>query len=54
MKEVRHQFPGIGINLTGEPVLDYDEMRQSQSDATKATVLTAVPSSCCTPSRSPE
>jgi hypothetical protein len=42
MKEVRGQFPGVGINLTGEPVLDYDEMRQSQSDATKATVVTAV------------
>jgi uncharacterized protein len=42
MKEVRRQFPGLGINLTGEPVLDYDEMLQSQSDATKATVLTAV------------
>jgi hopanoid biosynthesis associated RND transporter like protein HpnN len=42
MKEVRDQFPGVGINLTGEPVLDYDEMLQSQSDATKATILTAV------------
>jgi len=42
MKEVRGQFPSVGINLTGEPVLDYDEMLQSQSDATKATVLTAV------------
>jgi hopanoid biosynthesis associated RND transporter like protein HpnN len=42
MKEVRGQFPGVGINLTGEPVLDYDEMLQSQSDATKATILTAV------------
>jgi hopanoid biosynthesis associated RND transporter like protein HpnN len=42
MEEVRGQFPGVGINLTGEPVLDYDEMLQSQSDATKATILTAV------------
>ena len=42
MKEVRQQFPGVGINLTGEPVLDYDETLQSQSDATKATVLTFV------------
>jgi hopanoid biosynthesis associated RND transporter like protein HpnN len=42
MDNVRGQFQGVNINLTGEPVLDYDEMRQSQSDATKATVLTAV------------
>ena len=34
------KFPDVRINLTGEPVLDYDEMLQSQSDATKATVLT--------------
>jgi len=42
MRQVGDQFPGVSINLTGEPVLNYDEMRQSQSDATKATVLTAV------------
>jgi hypothetical protein len=42
MSQAGQQFPGVGINLTGEPVLNYDEMRQSQSDATKATMLTAV------------
>ncbi len=42
IEDVRQQFHGVGINLTGEPVLDYDEMRQSQSDATKATILTAI------------
>lgn len=39
---LRTQFPEAKINLTGEPVLDYDEMRQSQNDATKATMLTFV------------
>jgi hopanoid biosynthesis associated RND transporter like protein HpnN len=38
----RTQFPDVKINLTGEPVLDSDEMRQSQNDATKATILTFV------------
>ncbi|HVM59474.1 MAG TPA: MMPL family transporter [Verrucomicrobiae bacterium] len=42
MNEVRAQFPGVNVNLTGEPVLDYDEMLQSQSDATKATVVTFI------------
>lgn len=36
------QFPDVAINLTGEPVLDYDEMRVSQVDATKATILTLI------------
>jgi hypothetical protein len=40
--EVQAKFPDAKINLTGEPVLDYDEMLQSQRDATKATVLTFV------------
>jgi len=40
--DIQEKYPDVQINLTGEPVLDYDEMRQSQSDATKATVLTAV------------
>ena len=40
--DVRREFPNVGISLTGEPVLDYDEMRESESDATKATLLTLV------------
>src|ERR1017187_2474281 len=40
MAEAQARFPDVKINLTGEPVLDYDEMLQSQSDATKATILT--------------
>jgi hypothetical protein len=42
MAQVQTQFPDVKINLTGEPVLDYDEMLQSQNDATKATGLTFV------------
>jgi uncharacterized protein len=42
MAQVQTQFPGTKLGLTGEPVLDYDEMLQSQRDATKATILTAV------------
>jgi len=42
MKEVQTKFPDVKINLTGESVLDYDEMHQSQRDATKATALTFV------------
>ena len=38
--EERRAFPDVKMNLTGEPVLDYDEMLWSQGDATKATVLT--------------
>jgi hypothetical protein len=38
--EVRQQFPDLRISLTGEPVLDYDEMMESQRDATKATIIT--------------
>lgn len=42
MDGVRSRFPDQRFGLTGEPVLDYDEMRESESDATKATVLTLV------------
>jgi uncharacterized protein len=42
MAQVRAQIPETTIGLTGEPVLDYDEMLQSQKDATKATVLTLI------------
>jgi len=38
--EARRGFPDVRISLTGEPVLDYDEMLSSQRDATRATVLT--------------
>ena len=42
LASVRGQFPAVKIGLTGEPVLDLDEMQTSQHDATKATVLTLI------------
>lgn len=42
LTEVQAQFPDVRFSLTGEPVLDSDEMQQSQRDATKATLLTLV------------
>ncbi len=33
------EVPGVNVGITGEPVLDHDEMEQSQRDATKASLL---------------
>ena len=38
--EVRPEFPGLRICLTGEPVLDNDEMVASERDTIKSSVLT--------------
>ena len=35
----RAEVPGVNVGITGEPVLDYDEMTQSQKDATLASVV---------------
>lgn len=35
----RLEAPGVNVGVTGEPVLEYDEMRQSQVDSTKASVV---------------
>jgi uncharacterized protein len=40
IQDVHREFPDVRIGLTGEPVLDYDEMLSSQRDAMKATGLT--------------
>jgi len=37
--ETRNEVPGINVGITGQPVLDYDEMTQSQKDATFASVV---------------
>lgn len=42
MAGVHEQFPELRFGLTGEPVLDNDEMAVSQRDAEKATVLTLI------------
>jgi len=40
--QVRSEVPGVNIGVTGESVLDRDEMEQSQVDSTVATVLSLV------------
>jgi hopanoid biosynthesis associated RND transporter like protein HpnN len=39
IKQTKDEVPGVNVGLTGEPVLDYDEMTQSQKDTTKASLL---------------
>ncbi|MGD0652357.1 MAG: MMPL family transporter, partial [Verrucomicrobiia bacterium] len=42
LNDVRRDFPDVKLSLTGEPVLDNDEMEVSQRDATKSSVLTLI------------
>jgi len=42
VQETRNEVPGVNVGITGEPVLDYDEMTQSQKDATLASVVSLV------------
>jgi predicted RND superfamily exporter protein len=37
--ETELEVPGLNVGLTGEPVLDYDQMLQSERDATVATTV---------------
>ncbi len=37
--ETEIEVPGLNVGLTGEPVLDYDQMLQSERDATVATLV---------------
>ena len=37
--QTRNEVPGVNVGITGEPVLDYDEMTQSQKDATLASIV---------------
>ena len=39
VQETRAEAPGVNVGITGEPVLDYDEMTQSQKDTTLASVV---------------
>jgi predicted RND superfamily exporter protein len=39
IRETQDEVPGLNVGLTGEPVLDYDQMLQSQRDATAATLV---------------
>lgn len=40
--ETEAEVPGINVGVTGEPVLEFDEMRQSQEDSTVATIVSLV------------
>jgi len=39
VQATREEVPGVNVGITGEPVLDYDEMTQSQKDATLASIV---------------
>ena len=39
VKQTQDEVPGLNVGLTGEPVLDYDEMKQSQKDTTIASIV---------------
>src|SRR5205814_3934380 len=38
VNETRLEVPGLNVGLTGEPVLENDEMKQSQKDTTVASI----------------
>ncbi|HYG24952.1 MAG TPA: MMPL family transporter [Verrucomicrobiae bacterium] len=42
VKEVRREVPGVNAGVTGEPVLEIDEMEQSQRDTMIASVVSLV------------
>jgi len=42
VKATQTEVPGVNVGITGEPVLDYDEMMQSQKDTTVASVVAMV------------
>jgi len=42
VSETQLEVPGLNVGITGEPVLELDEMSQSQTDTEKATVISLV------------
>lgn len=42
LEETKNEVAGVNAGLTGEPVLELDEMRQSQKDTTVATVVALI------------
>jgi hopanoid biosynthesis associated RND transporter like protein HpnN len=40
--DTKNEVPGLNVGLTGEPVLDYDEMTQSQKDTILASIVSLV------------
>ena len=41
-RETEAEVPGLNVGVTGEPVLEFDEMQQSQKDTTLATIVSLV------------
>jgi len=39
VEETKTEVPGLNVGLTGEPVLEHDEMEQSQKDTTVASIV---------------
>jgi uncharacterized protein len=42
VRQTQAEVPGLNVGITGEPVLDYDEMMQSQKDVTLASIVSLV------------
>ncbi len=42
ISETQSEVPGLNVGLTGEPVLEHDEMAQSQKDTTVASIVALV------------
>jgi hopanoid biosynthesis associated RND transporter like protein HpnN len=42
IQQTKDEVPGLNVGLTGEPVLDYDEMTQSQKDTLQASIVSLV------------
>ncbi len=42
VSQTKAEVPGINVGITGEPVLEYDEMAQSKHDTTVATIVSLV------------
>jgi len=40
--QTKLEVPGVNVGITGEPVLDYDEMTQSQKDTTLSSIVSLV------------
>jgi hopanoid biosynthesis associated RND transporter like protein HpnN len=40
--ETQSEVPGLNVGLTGEPVIEHDEMEQSQKDATLSSIVSLV------------
>jgi hopanoid biosynthesis associated RND transporter like protein HpnN len=42
VKQTQREVPGLNVGITGEPVLDYDEMKQATKDTTIASIVSLV------------